>query len=347
MSEDAPINPRQALELKKQKQKEEEEENFTYTPKIKAIPIRRQKEEDSEDNVTSSFDRLYVDAMKRHIEYKIKEHIDMKPGDEQLTFSPRFQSRSTSSSRGTSRATSHDDESSSQCSEPERGAIIPKESKASLARMEHVKRQQQQEQSTTPLSVRGRLSITGRASSSINSSANSSASNSRSSSATRTRDFIPTITKKGRDTKRSVTGSQFEHTNKMHLEASDLRSRLDKLKQEMDKKATLVTPFTPTLATAKKTTSRSATSSRSSSADPNDRHSSRLSTTTTAPRQQEAIRRLHMFEEQKKGKIEASKKQREEQELLGATFQPLIACKKKNEELSREAEPLHLRKDKV
>lgn len=101
--------PRLEVELKKQKKRIEEESNYTFHPKINT---RRSPKKDLVDRENLPIaDRLYVDAMKRLIENKIREQMDIKPGDEELTFTPSFTtslSSSGSSSRCVSRACSND-----------------------------------------------------------------------------------------------------------------------------------------------------------------------------------------------------------------------------------------------
>lgn len=96
--------PRLEVELKKQKKRIEEESNYTFHPKINT---RRSPKKDLVDRENLPIaDRLYVDAMKRLIENKIREQMDIKPGDEELTFTPSF--ATSLSSRCVSRACSND-----------------------------------------------------------------------------------------------------------------------------------------------------------------------------------------------------------------------------------------------
>ena len=106
-------NPRLEIERRKAEKEAEEASNYTFSPKIKnQSPATKQNKElierDERDSQKSSFDRLYVDAMKRHVDSKIKEQVNIKPGDEELTFKPKFETRSTSrnSSKSLSRSSS-------------------------------------------------------------------------------------------------------------------------------------------------------------------------------------------------------------------------------------------------
>eukprot|EP01039_Chlorochromonas_danica_P010885 gene10885-12099_t len=96
------LNPRQELELKKEKLRQKEEANYTYKPQLVASSRGRSKEVKGADE--SRFDKLYSDALKRHLQSQWKE----ENGDKDLSFTPKLVSRGRSSSRGgsTSRSAS-------------------------------------------------------------------------------------------------------------------------------------------------------------------------------------------------------------------------------------------------
>lgn len=88
----SPVNPRLEIQMRKEKQLQEEDAHYTYKPTLINKP---RKEEKSDVN---RFDRLYSDALKRHLESKWKESVE----DKDLTFKPKISAKG-SNSRAASR----------------------------------------------------------------------------------------------------------------------------------------------------------------------------------------------------------------------------------------------------
>lgn len=89
------FNPRLEIEKKKEQKLREEESNLTFKPTLFVRKGRSSGKNDSSDN---RFDRLYSDAVKRHLEEKWKQNMD----DPDLTFKPKLTSK-TPRSRSASR----------------------------------------------------------------------------------------------------------------------------------------------------------------------------------------------------------------------------------------------------
>lgn len=99
-NDDTESPPKPSLRDEIQRRKEEklqrEEAQLTFKPTLssKGSTRGRSKDEKTGGDV-SRFDRLYSDALKRHMEDKYKESVT----DKELTFKPKLTSRSRSSSR--------------------------------------------------------------------------------------------------------------------------------------------------------------------------------------------------------------------------------------------------------
>jgi hypothetical protein len=94
----SPTNPKMEIALRKERQQLEEEAQYTYKPTLNKAKKGHEKDKPDENR----FDRLYSDALKRHLESKWKESVD----DKDLTFKPKISakgsnSRSSSRERGT------------------------------------------------------------------------------------------------------------------------------------------------------------------------------------------------------------------------------------------------------
>ena len=76
--------------VRKEQRRLEEESQYTYTPKIKEI---ERKKKDSDD--PNSFHRLYIDAMKRHIE-KLDNNFKEKSDEKDVTFKPEITAKARS-----------------------------------------------------------------------------------------------------------------------------------------------------------------------------------------------------------------------------------------------------------
>eukprot|EP01038_Epipyxis_sp_PR26KG_P005259 gene5259-7308_t len=88
-----PMSKRMAIMLKKELQKKQEEDNYTYKPKI--IETKRVQQDGVSSDGSSRFDRLYSDALKRHLDVKVKADSYERP-----SFHPTI----SDSSRGRSRS---------------------------------------------------------------------------------------------------------------------------------------------------------------------------------------------------------------------------------------------------
>ena len=89
-------NPKLEVQARMEKKMLEEEANYSYKPTLYTKP--RKEHEKIDDN---RYDRLYSDALKRHLESKWKESLE----DKELTFKPKISakgatSRSASRERG-------------------------------------------------------------------------------------------------------------------------------------------------------------------------------------------------------------------------------------------------------
>jgi hypothetical protein len=89
------FNPRLEIEKKKEQKLREEASNLTFKP---TLFVRKGMPKGKIDQSDNRFDKLYNDAIKRHLEDKWKQHID----DPDLTFKPKLTSRA-SRSRSASR----------------------------------------------------------------------------------------------------------------------------------------------------------------------------------------------------------------------------------------------------
>jgi hypothetical protein len=93
------ISLRMEIMMKKEKLRQQEESNYTYKPKIYTTHKTRGTPNSAEDEHRENrFDKLYGDALKRHISTNLKED----PNDKELTFSPKI-TRAGSASRSASR----------------------------------------------------------------------------------------------------------------------------------------------------------------------------------------------------------------------------------------------------
>lgn len=104
MSEEVPegesptkLNPRQILEQRKQKLRQDEEANFTYRPALSTGHRGRTRDAPSSAD-ENRFDKLYSDALKRHLSTTWK--ADQTEKD--CSFAPKLIARGRSSSRGSS-----------------------------------------------------------------------------------------------------------------------------------------------------------------------------------------------------------------------------------------------------
>lgn len=86
-------NPKLEVQAKMENKRLQEEANYSYKPTLYTKP--RKEHEKIDDN---RYDRLYSDALKRHLESKWKESIE----DKELTFKPKISAKG-SSSRSASR----------------------------------------------------------------------------------------------------------------------------------------------------------------------------------------------------------------------------------------------------
>ena len=82
------LNPKLEVQAKLDKKHSEEEANYSYKPTLYTKP--RKDHEKIDDN---RYDRLYSDALKRHLESKWKESIE----DKELTFKPKISTKGTNS----------------------------------------------------------------------------------------------------------------------------------------------------------------------------------------------------------------------------------------------------------
>jgi hypothetical protein len=96
------LSLRREIELRKAKQKEREEANYTFKPNIHQINNKVKGQDPPGTPRENRFDKLYSDALKRHITTHLREETK----DRDLTFTPTIHSRSTSrqNSRPSSRA---------------------------------------------------------------------------------------------------------------------------------------------------------------------------------------------------------------------------------------------------
>jgi hypothetical protein len=105
----AKLNPRQELELRKEKMRQENEENYTFKPALSTSHRDRGRDPKAVDE--SRFDKLYGDALKRHLQSQWKnDAVDNK----ETPFVPKLATRGRSSTRGGSTSRS----SSKERSEP-------------------------------------------------------------------------------------------------------------------------------------------------------------------------------------------------------------------------------------
>ncbi len=95
------LSLRREIELRKAKQKEQDEANYTFKPTIQSNQKVRSHDPPGTPR-ENRFDKLYSDALKRHI----TTHLREETRDRDLTFTPKIHSRSTSrqNSRPSSRA---------------------------------------------------------------------------------------------------------------------------------------------------------------------------------------------------------------------------------------------------
>lgn len=96
------VNLKLEIMMKKERQRIEEEANFTYKPTL--FTNKKDPEGTPKEN---RFDKLYNDAMKRHLDDKLKvDNVE----DKELTFAPRFSTPKSSrpTSRGHSRSSSRE-----------------------------------------------------------------------------------------------------------------------------------------------------------------------------------------------------------------------------------------------
>jgi hypothetical protein len=84
-----PTNPKMEIAFRKERQQLEEEAQYTFKPSLNKV--KKGHEIDKSDE--NRFDRLYSDALKRHLESKWKESVD----DKDLTFKPKISAKGTSS----------------------------------------------------------------------------------------------------------------------------------------------------------------------------------------------------------------------------------------------------------
>jgi len=91
------LNPRQELELRKEKLRQEEEANFTFKPALVSSSRGRSRDPKALDE--NRFDKLYSDALKRHLQTQFKAEGEK---DKDIPFAPRLATRGRSVSRGSS-----------------------------------------------------------------------------------------------------------------------------------------------------------------------------------------------------------------------------------------------------
>lgn len=105
------MNPKMEVMMKREQRLREEEAHYTYKPQLVTSKAKKDALKQKED--VNRFDRLYSDALKRHLECKWKE----ANGEDELTFKPKISkkgSRSNSRTRSASKERDASRESTEQ-----------------------------------------------------------------------------------------------------------------------------------------------------------------------------------------------------------------------------------------
>lgn len=93
------LNPRLEISLRKERERQIEASQFTFKPNV--TPYKKSHVQNDTTAKENRFDKLYGDALKRHLTVQSKDEEDKK--DKDLTFTPKISSLGAKVSRSSSR----------------------------------------------------------------------------------------------------------------------------------------------------------------------------------------------------------------------------------------------------
>lgn len=288
--EDIPQPPslRDEIRHRKEKEKQDDEAQFTFRPQVNAYKKGHPLANDAVKE--NRFDKLYGDALKRHLTSQVKVSEDPSKRDKDLTFKPKIstlgakQSRSSSRERlGISRSNSRSrDASHSRDASQERGDSRDRSGLASDS------------EDTT------NNNRTGRSRSNSNTGLNRSRGVSKileEQQAMMT--FRPVISKRAKSIERQRQQEDQNIVERLYQKEKQVKEKMDQKKSDIEQLRMQECTFAPSVVTKPKPFSGQ----------------SNL----------EVTERLRRFEEMKKKKLEEALRKREEEEAEKLTFKPQIS----------------------
>ncbi|RYG69944.1 hypothetical protein EON64_01470, partial [archaeon] len=95
-AEEIKLSRREEIELRKEQRRQKEEANLTFKP-VLSTSNHKSRTNDAKPEETARYQRLYSDALKRHIQKTWKEKEE-----KEASFSPKLSTRPRSASRSSS-----------------------------------------------------------------------------------------------------------------------------------------------------------------------------------------------------------------------------------------------------
>lgn len=273
---------REQIRIKKEREREEEQAQLTFRPTVN----QPKKHQHQNDDKSSRFDKLYGDALKRHITSHAKEaDSPIKEGNKELTFKPQLSTLGAKQSRSSSR---------------ERLGITKASSKSRDVSRERngVASVSQNNKDGSVVGANSRKSSNSRPNSAngLNSSRTRTVSKEQEASAT----FRPSISKRAKSIENKRQQESRNIAERLYDQGKVAKEKMEQRKTELDHLRMQECTFTPSITTKSKSS-------------------------TQANSNLEVTERLRRFEEIKKKKLEEALRRKEEEETEELTFKPKIS----------------------
>lgn len=273
---------RDQIRLKKEKQRQEEEAQFTFRPAV------NQSKKPQEDAKSNRFDKLYGDALKRHMTGQTKGSESPTKGDKELTFKPKLSSMGAKQSRSSSRERLGITRSSSAS----KSRDVSRERNGLASDSED---NQSQASSNSRSNSRGRFS---------HGSHNNGVSNNKHRGVAKALEeqqasmtFRPSITKRAKSIEKQRQPDALNVAERLYDQGKKVKEKMEQKKTELEQLRMQECTFAPSVVTKSKP----------------------LTTNL------EVTERLRRFEEIKKKKLEEALRKKEEEEAEELTFKPKIS----------------------
>lgn len=274
---------RDQIRLKKEKQKQDEEAQFTFRPAV------NQSKKPQEEIKSNRFDKLYGDALKRHMTGgTAKGSESPTKSDKELTFKPKLSSMGAKQSRSSSRERLGITRSSSAT----KSRDLSRERNGLASDSED---NQSQASSNSRSNSRGRFSHGGHSNGVLNNKQRGVAKVLEEQQASMT--FRPSITKRAKSIEKQRQSDAPNVAERLYDQGKKVKEKMEQKKTELEQLRMQECTFAPSVVTKSK----------------------------PATTNLEVTERLRRFEEIKKKKLEEALRKKEEEEAEELTFKPKIS----------------------